>query len=170
MKVGGEGVGQSRTRKLGQILARHEEGQVRTESSQVFFDGRGKAMTGLGFFLPAKGLRTSTQNPPRKLYPSSIGAAMRLTPDKLILAKGTRKGTKRTGTGESYFATTEGIFRRRHSRMGRADAEAIWWFRGRVRSPARLRMWETAEDVFNRFSLRYLEEAIETVIGRVNPS
>lgn len=171
LKVGGPGFGQSRTQKLGVILARHEESQVRTESGQTFYDGRGKPLSAKGFFLPAKGLRTSTQNPPRKLYPTSIGAAMRIDGkmDGPYLAKGTKKGGKRR-VGVSYFATDKGIFMRKHSNFGRADVEAIWWFRGRIRSPARLRMWETAEDVFNRFSLRYLEEAIETVIGRVNPT
>ncbi len=168
LKVGGQGVGQSRTQKLGVILARHEDAQTRTESGQVFFDGRGKAMTGLGFFLPAKGLRTSTTGVPRRLYPAAIGAAMRLTPQNtLILAKGTRKGTKKK-TGESFFATKEGIFQRKHTQFGRADVEAIWWFRSRIRTPARLGLWTTAEAVFDRFALKYLEDAIDTVISRSN--
>lgn len=168
LKVGGPGFGQSRTQKLGAILARHEQADTRTESGQVFFDGKGKAMTGLGFFLPAKGLRTNTTNPPRKLYPSAIGAAMRLTPDsRLILAKGTKKGSKKKGTGTSYFATREGIFQRRHTGFGgRVQVEALWWFRKSIRTPARLRLWETAEDVFNRLSLGYLSDAIDTVIER----
>lgn len=170
LRVGSDfgGTKASATFNLGRLLARHEEADSRTESGQVFFDGRGRAMTGLGFFLPAKGLRTSSANPPRKYYPSSIGAALRKTPDsRLILAKGTRKGTKKTGTGESFFATRDGIFRRRHTGFGgRVDVEALWWFRRTIRTPARLGLWETAQEVFDRFAVSYAIQAIDQVIKR----
>jgi hypothetical protein len=172
LKVGSDqgGTKATATRNLGVILARHEEAESRTESGQVFFDARGKAMTGLGFFLPAKGLRTSSANPPRKMYPANIGAAMRLDAGgKLTLAGGTKKGSKKRGTGESYFATRDGIFRRKHTRFGRADAEAIWWFRRSIRTPARLRLWDTASEVFDRFAVAYAMDAIDLVLERTGP-
>lgn len=168
LKVGGPGFGQSRTQKLGVILARHEEAATRTESGQVFYDGKGRAMTGLGFFLPAKGLRTAANNPPKRMYPAAIGAALRMTPDsRLVLAKGTKKGSKAKGTGESFFATREGIFRRKHTSFGgRTDVDAVWWFRGRIRTPARLGLWMTAEKVFQRRAIALGVQAIEETLFR----
>lgn len=173
LKVGSDtgGTKATGTRNLGRILARHEEADTRTESNQVFFNGQGKAMTGLGFFVPANGLRTSTSNPPRRYYPANIGAAMRLDAGgKLILANGTKKGSKKRGTGESFFATRQGIFRRRHTGFGgRVQVEAVWWFVGRIRTPARLRLWETVEEVFDRFAVAYTIDAIDTVLARTSP-
>lgn len=168
LKVGGPGFGQSRTQKLGVLLARHEEVGSRSESRQTFFDGRGRAMHGLGFFVPARGLRTPTANPPRKLYPSSIGAALRLTPDsRLILAKGTKQGSKKGGTGESYFATPKGIFRRKHTSFGgRVAVDPIWYFVRNVRTPARLKLWETAERVMQVRAIALGQQAIEETLFR----
>ena len=173
LKVGSDqgGTKATATRNLGVILARHEEADTRTESGQVFFNGQGKAMTGLGFFLPANGLRTNSANPPRRMYPAAIGATMRLDAGgKLTLASGTRKGSKRRGTGESFFATRNGIFRRRHTGFGgRVDVQAVWWFRSRIRTPARLRLWDTAQEVFDRFAVAYAMDAIDLVIERTSP-
>jgi hypothetical protein len=167
LKVGGPGFGQSRTQKLGQILARHEDADTRTESAQVFYNGRGQAMMGLGFFVPAKGMRTSSANPPRGLYPRAIGAAMRFTPDSVILAKGTKKGSKAKGTGRSYFATRKGIFERRHTGFGgRVDVRAIWFFSNVVRTPARLGLWQTAEKVFQVRAVALGLQAIDEVLFR----
>lgn len=173
LKVGSDqgGTKATATRNLGVILARHEEAESRTESGQVFFNGQGKAMTGLGFFIPAPGLRTSSANPPRRLYPSAIGAAMRLDAGgKLSLASGTKKGSKKKGNGESFFATRNGIFRRRHTGFGwRVEVNAIWWFRRSIRTPARLRLWDTAQEVFDRFAIAYAMDAIDLVIERTSP-
>lgn len=169
LTVGGPGTfSKSRTQKLGMILARHESGETRVETNQTFYNGRGQAMTGLGFFLPAKGLRTATQNPPRQMYPVNIGAALRLTPESTpILAKGTKKGSKAKGTGVSFFATRQGIFRRKHTRFGgRVEVEAIWWFRRTIRTPARLKLWETAEKVFAARSVALGMQAIEETLFR----
>lgn len=167
LKVGGPGFGQSRTQKLGQILARHEDAGVRTQSDQTYYDGRGRAFRA-GFFLPARGLRTSTQNPARKLYPSSIGASLRLTPDsRLILAKGTKNGSKAKGTGESYFATPKGIFRRKHTSFGgRVQVTPVWYFSQKVRTPARLGLWKTADEVFQRRAVALGLQAIEETLFR----
>jgi len=168
LKVGGPGgFSGSRTQKLGVILARHEEAETRTESGQTFYDGRGRAMTGLGYFVPANGLRTSSTNPPRSLYPRNIGAAMRRDVDgNYFLAKGTKKGSKAKGSGVSFFATRNGIFKRRHTGFGRADVQAIWWFARRVRTPARLRLWETAEKVFQARAVALGVQAIEETLFR----
>ena len=172
LKVGSDGPGGTRasaTKNLGEILARHENADVRTNSSTVYFNGRGQAMTGLGFFLPAKGLRTDTTNPSKGLYPKAIGAMIRLTPDsRLILAKGTKRGTKASGTGVSYFATRDGIFRRRHTSFGRADVEAIWWFTSRIRTPARLGLWTTAQRVFDLRGEALGHQAIDEAIFRAS--
>ena len=178
LKVGSDqgGTKSTATRNLGVILARHEEADTRHENQQTFYDGRGRPMTGLGFFLPAKGLRTSSSNVPRNLYPRNIGAAMRRDASGgYILAKGTRKGTRKRPNGESFFATRNGIFRRRHSLMqtafgGRVQVEAVWWFRSRIRTPARLRLWDTAQEVFDRFAVSYAMDAIDLVIERTSPT
>ena len=165
LKVGGPGYGQSATQNLGVILARHEEADARTQSNETYYDGRGRAFRA-GFFLPAKGLRTTTSNPPRAMYPTAIGAALRLTPEsRLVLASGTKKGSKKKGTGSSYFATPKGIFRRRHTNFGgKVDVEAVWWFRSNIRTPARLGLWTTAEQVIQSraeaLGLQAVEEAI----------
>jgi hypothetical protein len=172
LKVGSDqgGTKATGTRNLGVILARHEEAGSRTESGQTFFDGQGRQMSGLGFFIPAPGLRTASQNVPRKLYPRNIGAAMRQGVDGgYTLAKGTKKGSKKKGNGESFFATRNGIFRRRHTGFGgRVEVEAVWWFRKGIRTPARLRLWETAEEVFERFAVAYAMDAIGLVIERTS--
>lgn len=165
LRVGGPGFGQSRTQNLGLILARHEEASTRTNAAQTFFDGRGRAMTGLGFFIPAAGLRTANTNPPRQMYPSAIGAALRSTPDqRVILAKGTKKGTKRKGSGVSFFATRKGIFRRKHSLFGQADIEPIWFFSSKVRTPARLGLWDTARKVLETRAVPLGLQAIDETI------
>lgn len=171
LAVGREG-SNTATSRLGGMLARHEEEGARSSTDQVYFDSNGKAMTGLGFFLPAKGLRTDQANPPRSEYPTAIGVAMRLQKgrggqgDRLILAKGTKKGSKATGNGATYFATPKGIFRRRHSGFGDSAPDLLWHFKRTVRTPARLRMWDTVNDALDRVGTGALERAIETVIKR----
>lgn len=164
LHIGGPGFGQSRTQKLGVLLARHEADNQRSNDGQVYFDGRGRAMTGLGFFLPAKGLRTNTQNPPRKLYPANIGAALRLSPDsRLYLAKGT-KNKKGAQFATSYFATRKGIFRRVHSLFGRSTPELVWFFKRTVKTPARLGLWDTARqysaDHAHRLGIQAIDETV----------
>lgn len=165
----GGGTKASATQNLGRILARHEDPSTRTTQGQVFYNGRGQAMLGLGFFLPAKGMRTPTRNPPRAVYPANIGAALRKAPDaKPILASGTKKGTKKTGTGTSYFATRKGIFRRKHTSFGgRVQVEALWWFNRTIRTPARLGLWTTAERVFQLRAIPLGMQAIEETLFRM---
>jgi hypothetical protein len=171
LKVGGPGFGQSRTQKLGQILARHEEANARTKATNggladlVRISG-GRLLEG-GYFVPANGLRTSTTNPPRSLYPRAIGVQMRADASgRMFFAKGTKKGSKRTGTGRSYFATEQGIFERRHTGFGQADVRAIWWFRRTIRTPARLGLWDTAERVFQVRAVALGMQAIEETLFR----
>lgn len=172
LKVGGPGFGQSRTQKLGAVLARHEEANTRTKAPTggladlVRLSGNRLAPVG-GYFMPANGMRTSTQNPPASMYPRAIGVQMRADPSgAMSFAKGTKKGSKKSGNGVSYFATEQGIFRRRHTGFGRADVQAIWWFRRTIRTPARLGLWETAEEVMQRRAIALGLQAIEETIFR----
>ena len=170
LKVGSDGPGGTRasaTRNLGAILARHEEASARTDSKQVYRKPSGAIVKG-GFFLPANGLRTASTNPPRSLYPTSIGAQIRSDAGGRVgFASGTKKGTKRTGTGSSFFVTDKGIFRRRHTGFGgRVDVEAIWWFARTIRTPARLGLWTTAEQVFQTRAVALGTQAVEETIFR----
>lgn len=164
LKVGSDGVRGTATANLGRLLAKHEEADTRT-SDMAFRTSTGRNFVA-GFYLPANGLRTNAKNPPRSLYPTAIGAQMRIDAGgRLTYAKGTRKGTKGK-RGESFFATEKGIFRRRHSGFGEAKPEAIWWFSRRIRTPARLELWTTAQLVFDRFSMQYADDAIDLVTAR----
>jgi hypothetical protein len=170
--IGSDGPGgtkASATKNFGRILARHEEGETRNERNQVYRLGSGGVITS-GFFLPAKGLRTSTTNVPRSMYPTSVGAQIRSDPSgQVYFAKGTKKGSKKQGTGVSYFATEKGIFRRRHSSFGgRVDVEAIWWFRYTVRTPARTKLWETAQRVWDTKAVALGQQAIEESLFRMS--
>jgi hypothetical protein len=173
LKVGSDsgGTKATGTRNLGVILARHEEEGARVENQQTYYDGRGRPMSGLGFFLPAQGMRTASTNVPRRMYPKAIGAAMRRdVAGNMVLASGTKRGSKRKGQGESFFATRKGIFRRRHTMFGgRVEVEPIWFFVSRIQTPARLRLWDTAHEVFERFASAYAMDAIDLVIERTSP-
>ena len=158
------------TANLGRILARFENDGTRhataTTMAQLFRTSGNNLIEG-GFFLPANGLRTNTANPPKALYPRNVGVAMRRGVDgRMFYAKGTKKGSKRTGNGVSYFATGKGIFRRKHTGFGRASVEAIWWFRKTVRTPARLGMWEQAEETVKRVAVPVMRRAVDTVLRR----
>jgi hypothetical protein len=174
LRVGSDsgGTKATATTNLGRILARHERTETRqaqsTTLSQLFKMG-GQLIEG-GFFLPAKGLRTATSNPPRALYPRNVGVAMRRDVDgRMMFASGTKKGSKRKGNGVSYFATPRGIFRRRHSGFGRGSAEAIWWFRKFVRTPARLGFWDDAQETVARVAVPAMKRAVDTVLRRTSP-
>jgi hypothetical protein len=176
VKVGSDGIQSTRTAKLGNILARHEEGGTRTTSNTV------RLSTGetrnVGFFIPA-GLRTPTSNPPRSVYPSAIGAVMvRRTDGGYGYNSSVKKRKTRMGAvidGYTYTVTEDGIFRAKHSldgftnRKGKPDftkGQPVWWFTKRVRTSARLGLWETASQLFDRHAIGYLVDAIDTVIQR----
>lgn len=166
LTVGSESPGRSRTKMLGNILARHETADTRTSSESVRLTSG--ATQQVGFFIPANGLRTSTTGVPKSLFPKAIGATMRREVDGSFgYAKGVRRTTKKK-VGERFVVTEQGIFRQRFSAdLRKGNMEPIWWFSKRVRTPARLRLWQTADEVFDRFSLGYLDEAIDTVLARI---
>lgn len=168
--IGGTKAGTgSATQRMGQMLARHEEGETRAEAGrQIYFDSRGRAMTGLGFYVAARGLRTSTANPSRKMYPSAIGASIRALAggSKVGLASSTKKRNAKKGTGESFFATKIGIFRRTHSGIGQSSVEPLWLFRKRIHTPARLGLWKTADQVFRDRGVALGVQAVEEAIFR----
>jgi hypothetical protein len=175
LKVGSDqgGTKATATRNLGVILARHEEAGSR-KSGEAYRAGK-KTFIG-GFFIPAKGLRTNSANPPRSLYPKAIGVKMQRAVDgKPMFAKSKRKTTfsRKTGQlklGESFYAIEGvGIFRRRDSigpKMRGQRGEPIWWFNRGIRTPARLGMWDTAQVIYERFAYTYAMQAIETVVKR----
>lgn len=174
LQVGSDGPGGTKataTKRFGELMARHEEGGTRTERNQIYRMGKGGIVTA-GFFLPAKGLRTSTTNVPRSMYPTSIGAQIRSgdgANGNLYFASGTKKGSKKKGTGVSYFATKTGIFRRKHTGFGgRVAVDAIWWFRPTVRTPARTKLWETAEKVWQTRAVELGLQAIEETLFRMS--
>lgn len=172
LRIGSDGAAGTKatgTKKLGIILARHEDADTR-RSNAVFRTSSGDVPQ--GFFIPAKGLRTSSQNPPRSLYPTSIGAQMRRGDGRAdnYFAKSVRKTRKVKGQvvrGESFYVIKNvGIFRRRASAFGASDGEPIWWFAQQVRTPARLKLYETAQEVFDRFAVAYGMDAVQLVIDR----
>jgi hypothetical protein len=171
LQVGSDGPGGTRasaTKRFGEILARHETAGARTQTNQIYRKGNGGLFTA-GFFLPAKGLRTSTANVPRSMYPKAIGALLTVDAGgKATFNSSVKKGNKKKGTGVSYFATKQGIFRRRHTNFGgKVDVEAIWWFRSTVRTPARTRLWETAEKVWQTRAVALGLQAIEVTLFRI---
>jgi hypothetical protein len=171
LTVGSDGPGGTRasaTKRFGEILARHEEAGSRTQTNQIYRKGNGGLFTA-GFFLPAKGLRTSTANVPRSMYPKAIGALLTVDAGgKATFNSSTKKGSKKKGTGVSYFATKKGIFLRRHTSFGgRVDVEAIWWFRPTVRTPARTRLWSTAQKVWDTQAVALGKQAIEETLFRM---
>lgn len=178
LRVGSDGpMGKkaSATKRLGQILARHEEASART-SGEVYRAG-GKTFIG-GFFLPAAGMRTASTNPARRLYPINIGAKLRSGDGRdggQYFAKSKRetKWSRKTGQlslGESFYAIPGvGIFMRSYYIGPKTKGERgtpLWWFSKDVRTPARLRLWETAEEVFDRFAIGHAVDAIDLVLSR----
>lgn len=178
LKVGSDvgGTKATGTRRFGQILARHEEAGVRS-SGEVFRMSNGQTFVG-GFFIPDRSIRSASANPPKALYPVNIGAKLRRDPAGAeYYAKSKRKTRTVKGEvkrGESFYVIPNvGIFRRRQSQFGSlrgssvmSEGEPLWWFHRQVRTPARLGLWETAEDIFARFGQDYALEAIETVLAR----
>jgi hypothetical protein len=149
----GQGQGSTATQRFGSILARHEDANTSTSARTVTIAG--KTLT--GHYLPARGMRTTTRNPARSMYPLALSK----------LATSSRKGSKRKGTGESYFATDKGIFRRKHSGFGSAKPDALWWFKRTVRTPARLGLWENAQRVFNTRAIALGQQAVEEALFRM---
>lgn len=159
LAIGGLSGGASKTAKLGILLAKHEEAETRTRATATelapLFAGRkgkGARMPQGGFFLPARGTRTSSANPPRSLYP-------------LALAKSATKG--KGASRVVYFATDKGIFRRSTTRMvGQRQVQAVWWFSRKVSTPARLGLWDTAQRVFEDRSTILGLQAVDEALFR----
>lgn len=169
----------SATNRLGAILARHEEGGERTASNSIRLSTG--ATHSAGFFIPSGALRSSSQNPPRAMYPANVGAVLRNGDGKGMgsyYAKSVRKTRKSSGVtimGESFVITEKGIFRWKHGFGGTTNrhggtffdrAEPMWWFTRRIRTPRRLGLWLTAEQVFDASAIGHILAAIDTVIER----
>lgn len=154
--------------RISRMILRHEEaGAAHSDAMYRLTDGRMKA---LGFHLPAKGLRSSAANPPRKLYPRNIGIASRATADGSRIFASSRKGRKVVRGQDqrefSYFVTSRGgVYERRVFGSGSA-VRLIWWLRRDVAHQPRLRFFETVElKVDERYRpnlLDAIDEAMQT--------
>jgi len=152
------------TGKLGRMLARYEEAGQRS-SAATFRTSSGIVQQ--GFFVPGDGMRTSRANPARNLYPKAIGIALRIgkqgkADSYATTSRKARKG-KKPRQAESFFAMKDvGIFRR----TAKGKEELLWRFVRQIRTPARTKLWETAQEVFNRFAAGYGYEAVQIVVDR----
>jgi hypothetical protein len=159
----------SATAKLGGILARHEEAESPV-SGLIYRNPVGNRFTAEGFALPAPGMRTPTRNPPSKYYPRNLGFLQRRLPsgDYGYANPVKRKGRKRDGRigRRSYFIKPGvGIFERRKGALGWIP-RPLWFFSKQIRRPARLGLWETAEEVVRQDFDSYVEEAVAHVLAR----
>jgi hypothetical protein len=153
------------TARASMILARHEQAGTR-ESTEVVRAG-GKLVEA-GFFLPGPGLRTASTNVPRRLYPSAIGATIRVDPaGKAYYASNVKqKGRGQRQVRDAYFVIPRvGIFQRQSGGLG-SKVRPIWFFARRVRTPARTgfqRMAEeTIEDRWEIEARNAIARALET--------
>lgn len=159
----------SATAKLGGILARHEEAESPV-SGLLYRNPVGNRFTAEGFALPAPGMRTATRNPSRKLYPRSLGFLQRRLPsgEYGFANPVKRKGRQRDGRigRRSYFIIPGvGIFERRKGALGWIP-RPVWFFSKQIRRPARLGLWETAEEVVRQDFEANVEEAVAWVLAR----
>ena len=149
--------------RISRMIMRHEKGGPRFSDAVYRVNG---TMRALGFYLPAKGLRTPATNVPRKLYPVNIGALLRRDVDGSSYFANSQKGRKRqrgkefTGRERSYFATVTGIYERRHFGPNRSALRRIWAFEPRIVLKPRLGFFSTLEDVVRREHAGNLQDAL----------
>lgn len=177
LTVGSEDAGRSATKMFGRMLARHEEADSRTGNANVRLSSG--LTKNVGFFLPSGQLRNKTTNPPRGLYPHNIGATLyNAKSGEAFYASSTKKTKKVKGVqkvGASFIVTEDGVFRWKHdfssfsNRKGHSfsdRAEPMWWFTKRIRTPRRLKMWQTANETFDKYAIGHLMDAIDVVTSR----
>lgn len=157
--------------RISRMILRHEDGgSSQSDAMYRLTDGRMKAM---GFFLPAKGLRSSASNPPRKLYPRNIGIASRATADGSRIFASSRKGRKVVRGQEqrefSYFVSSRGgVYERRVFGSGSA-IRLLWWLRREVSHQPRLRFYEVvSEKIDERYRINLLN-AIDQAMKSATP-
>lgn len=128
------------TGRASAILARHEEGGARQSTQTVNAGGR---LVEAGFFLPGPGLRTRSANPPRRLYPSAIGATLRRqVSGELAYASNTKgRGARRKAY---YVVPRVGIFERGTGGLG-SRSRPIWFFSRSIRTAPRTGFQDTAQ-------------------------
>lgn len=153
------------------ILRRHEDPQTRT-SNQVFKAGNTQVES--GFFLPARGMRTNSTNPPRSVYPRNIGALTRRDVDgsRIYASSKKSKGSVKKGTKETrsyYVIPRVGIFERQSSSAmqlsGKSRGRPIWFFSRTVRTPARTGFEATATATIEREFLTHLSKGIDKALA-----
>ncbi len=167
--VGGSvGATASLFRRIGAIVIRQEEGG--TFTSNALYRTQRNEFAPQGFTIPAPGLRTSTRQMPKSLYPSSLGlsgAALRRR-DLTGLGSQYKGGRKKKGgfkKGTKYYFVKPGvgIFMREPKAQASAGSskairmftasrgtmdkgseyDSVWFFRRRINLPRRLRIAET---------------------------
>ncbi|MBK6455364.1 MAG: hypothetical protein IPF87_04715 [Gemmatimonadetes bacterium] len=146
--------------RVSRLILRHEKGGARTSDAVYRVHGQLQA---LGFFLPAKGLRTPAVNVPRRLYPSNIGAALRRNVDGSSYFANSRKGRKvKRGNAQrefSYVALPSGIYERR--RFGSFSAlRPLWHFERTIQLRPRLGFFTTLEAVVRTQHAANVQEAL----------
>ncbi|HEX6925654.1 MAG TPA: hypothetical protein VF167_09490 [Longimicrobiaceae bacterium] len=155
--------------RIAAAILRHEEGGAKT--SRAVYRGSTRNIVG-GFFLPAKGLRTSSAGVPRALYPKNIGAQLRRDATGKKFLASNQKGRKRrrgqAGRERSYFVTARGIYERRH--FGATSAiRLIWAFEPRIRLRPRLGFYRTVQRVIDVHLQPNMTRAIDHAIKTAFP-
>lgn len=154
--------------RVARIILRHEDGGQKSSDAMYRLEtGRMKA---LGFFLPAKGLRSPAGRVPQKLYPRAIGVASRMDASGASFFAKTQKGRKvKKGEAQrelSYFVSARGgVYERRVFGSGSA-IRLLWWLRPQISLRPRLGFFDTVERVMDeRYRpnlLRAIDEALRT--------
>ncbi len=152
--------------RVRRMILRHEEGGVHISAARYRTVRLENAA--LGFYLPARGLRTGNGGIPARLYPANIGAALRRDADasKLYYASNQKgRKVKRGGAQRefSYFATQLGIFERRVFGSGTA-VRLLWAFEKQIRLRPRLGFYQTVDDTMREVGAANMEAALAYAI------
>lgn len=154
--------------RVSRIILRHEDGgQQRSDAMYRLETGTLKS---LGFFLPAKGLRSANAQVPRKLYPRNIGVSSRRDASGESAFATSRKGRKVTRGGTqrelSYFVSSRGGVYERRVFGTRSAVRLLWWLRPQISLRPRLGFFDTVERVMDeRYRpnlLAAIDEALRT--------
>lgn len=157
--------------RISRIILRHEDGGAKRDDSMYRLES-GK-LKPLGFYLPAKGLRTASAQVPRKLYPRNIGIQIRIEASGSLFYANTRKGRKvKRGQEQrelSYFVTARGgVYERRVFGSGSA-VRLVWWLRREVVLRPRLGFFDTVERVMDERYRPNLLAAIDEALRTARP-
>lgn len=157
--------------RVSRIILRHEDGGL--QRSDAMYRLETGALKPLGFYLPAKGLRSGNAQVPRKLYPRNIGVSSRRDVSGDSVFSSTRKGRKvKRGQDRrelSYFVSARGgVYERRV--FGSASAvRLLWWLRPQITLRPRLGFFDTVERVMDQRYRPNLLAAIDEALRTARP-